>query len=153
MENKNRGFEIISDNHRKHPNKEILLPLRGSEDSAGYDLYSNETYIIKPGEQKVFWTDIKAYMKKGEVLKIYIRSSLGIKKGLKLANQVGIIDRDYFENSKNDGNIGACIWNPTDEEIKIEKGERIVQAIFENFLESDNCNSKEKRKGGIGSTN
>jgi len=60
---------------------------------------------------------------------------------------------DYFGNSKNDGNIGACLWNPTNEPITIKKGERIVQGIFELFLESDNCNTKKERDGGIGSTN
>jgi dUTP pyrophosphatase len=146
-----RGFELVSNEHRKFT--DVNLPLRGSQYSAGYDFYSNEEYIIQPGEQKVFWTDVKSYMQKGEVLKIFVRSSIGIKKGLKLANQVGVIDSDYFENPQTDGNIGICLWNPTKEEVLIEKGERIAQGIFQTFLESDNCNSLEERKGGIGSTN
>jgi len=149
-----RGFEKVVEEHRKYlDNEGLQLPLRGSQDSAGYDFYSNETYILQPGEQKVFWTDIKAYMQKGEVLKIYVRSSLGIKKGLRLANQVGIVDMDYYSNPNNDGNIGACLWNPTNEAVTIEKDERIIQGVFVNFLESDNCNTEEERKGGIGSTN
>jgi len=107
-----RGFEIVSDEHRKHEN--VQLPLRGSEDSAGYDFYSNETHIIEPGDQKVFWTDIKAYMQKGEVLKIYVRSSIGIKKGLRLANQTGVID---------------CV--PKGTKIKIKDGEINVEDLLD----------------------
>jgi dUTP pyrophosphatase len=150
---KTRGFEIVEDNFRKHPDHNVLLPLRGTSKSAGYDFYSNENTTIKPGEKHLFWTDIKSYMMQREVLEIYVRSSIAIKKDLNLCNQVGIIDMDYFSNESNDGNIGICLRNVGINEIKIEKGERIAQGIFKSFLESDNCNSKEERTGGIGHTN
>ena len=60
---------------------------------------------------------------------------------------------DYYSNTGNDGNIGVCLRNLNNNPVKIEKGERIAQCIFENFLESDNCNTEEDRTGGIGSTN
>jgi len=150
---KTRGFEIVSDTFRKHSNYNVKLPLRGTKSSAGYDFYSNEDVIIKPGEKYLFWTDIKSYMLKREVLEIYVRSSIAIKKDLMLCNQVGIIDMDYFSNESNDGNIGICLRNIGTREIQINAGERIAQGIFKNFLESDNCNSIEKRTGGIGHTN
>jgi dUTP pyrophosphatase len=87
-----RGFEVVIDKHRKFPNETINLPTRGSKDSAGYDLYSNETITLQPNESHVFWFDVKSYMRKGEVLKIYPRSSISIKKNLMLKNSVGIID-------------------------------------------------------------
>jgi len=148
-----RGFEIVSEKFRKFPEQEIILPTRGSKNSAGYDFYSNENKVLNPGEKHIFWTDVKAYMQEYEVLKIYIRSSLGIKKNLILANDVGIIDQDYYENQKNDGIIGVCLRNISEIPQNIEKGERIAQGIFEEYLISDNGNSEEKRKGGIGSTN
>lgn len=148
-----RGFEIVKDEFRKHKNVEVKLPLRGSKKSAGYDFYSNETVVIHPGEKHVFWTDIKAYMLEGEVLETYVRSSIGIKKGLMLSNNVGIIDQDYYNNEQNDGNIGVCLCNVTENIQTIEIGERIAQGIFKTFLVSDNCNSEEERIGGIGSTN
>jgi dUTP pyrophosphatase len=148
-----RGFKLISCEHRKFKNKEIQLPLRGSKESAGYDFYSNENISLPPQSKHIFWTDIKAYMREGEVLKIYIRSSIGLKKGLVLANSVAIIDKDYFENPNNDGNIGVCLYNSGEYTEEIKDGERIAQGIFEIFLTSDNCNSEEERKGGIGSTN
>ena len=87
-----RGFEIVSDDFRKHKDHEVVLPLRGTQDSAGYDFFSNETIVIRPGNKHLFWTDIKSYMMKREELDIYVRSSIAIKKGLVLCNQVGIID-------------------------------------------------------------
>jgi len=101
----------------------------------------------------LFWTDIKAYMMPGEVLEMYVRSSIGIKKGLILSNLVGIIDMDYHNNCSNDGNIGICLHNLSDKTQTIEKGERIAQGIFKSFLTADNGHSDEDRTGGIGSTN
>jgi len=147
-----RGFEIVRENFIKN-NKKTQLPTRGSKDSAGYDFYAKENKILKTGESHVFWTDVKAYMQPGEVLKLFVRSSIGIKKGLVLANTTGIIDRDYYSNDSNDGNIGICLRNITNENQVIQKGERIAQGIFEKFLESDNGNTEESRIGGIGSTN
>lgn len=150
-----RGFEIIADAHRKFPSATIKFPLRSTPYSAGYDFFSNEDYELKPMERHVFWTDIKAFMQHGEVLKVYIRSSLGFKKGLQIANGTGIIDCDYFSNPNNDGNIGFCIINLSNENVKISKGEKIAQGIFEHFLEAESGFqiSEEERKGGIGSTN
>ena len=164
---KSRGFEIVSDEHRKFLNDDIKLPLRGSKICAGYDFYTNEMIRLQPGEEHVFWTDIKAYMLSDEVLKIHVRSS-SIFNGLNLKNQTGIIDSDYFSNSKNDGNIGICLKNITenrpptiseinsnktfDSNVFIKKGDRIAQGILHKYLESDNCNSNEDRNGGYGST-
>lgn len=148
-----RGFEVVADKHRKHGETEIILPKRGSKHSAGYDFYSPEEVIIPAGEQRLIWTDVKAYMQKDEVLFLVVRSSIGIKKGLQLANTVGIIDSDYYGNPENDGNIGICLKNTTDTDILIEAGERIAQGIFLKFFVGDAGNTEEERTGGIGSTN
>jgi len=60
---------------------------------------------------------------------------------------------DYYSNINNDGNIGVCLRNISDREVEIESGDAIAQCIFEKFLVSDNGNTEEERKGGIGSTN
>ena len=147
-----RGFEEVIEQHKK-VNTETTLPTRGSKQSAGYDFYSKEEVVIKPGKQYVFWTDVKAYMMDGEVLEMYVRSSIGIKKGLVLSNGTGIIDSDYYSNESNDGNIGLCLRNESDQPQTIEVGERIAQGIFKQFLVADNIVSSTERNGGIGSTN
>lgn len=151
MNNKIRGFEVVSENMRKTTG-EITLPTRGSKTSAGYDFYSTEEFTLKPQESKLVWSDVKAYMQEGEVLELYVRSSIGIKKGLMLKNLTGIIDSDYYQNESNDGNIGICLYNYGDKEVTIDKGERIVQGIFKQFLVADSGNTDKVRTDGVGST-
>ena len=150
---RNRGFEIIKDEHRKHSDIEIQLPTRGDSRSAGYDFHSNETVVLQPKQSHLFWTDVKSYMLDDEVLSIHVRSSIGTKKDLMLKNTTGIIDSSYYENVSNDGNIGICLVNMGDKIQKIEKGERIAQGIFTKYLITDNdiC-LKLERTGGFGSS-
>jgi len=148
-----RGFEIVSDDFRKNKDTEIILPIRSTKTSAGYDFSSPVLVTIQPKSKELIWTDVKAYMQEGEVLILDVRSSIGVKKGLMLANTIGIVDHDYFSNINNDGNIGICLYNMTDEPVYIEQFERIAQGIFLPFLVSDNGNTDEERVGGIGSTN
>lgn len=148
---KMRGFEIVKEEMRKTKG-EITLPTRGSKVSAGYDFYSPVDIILKPNEKTCVWSDVKAYMQEGEVLLLFVRSSIGIKKGLALSNGTGVIDADYYSNSSNDGNIGIALYNYSDKIVEIKKGERICQGVFIPFLEADNGNTDKKRIGGIGST-
>lgn len=148
-----RDFYIVSDNFRKHPHEEIKLPTRGSKFSAGYDMYLPIDITIKKGETSpIIPLDIKANMKDDEVLFLMIRSSMGIKKGLSLANTTGVIDKDYFENPDNDGNIGIALCNNSSTDIHLEKGERIVQGIFMEYKITDSDETKQERMGGFGST-
>lgn len=146
-----RGFEIVKEEMRKTKG-EITLPTRGSKVSAGYDFYSPADITLKPNEKTCVWSDVKAYMQEGEVLLLFVRSSIGIKKGLALSNGTGVIDADYYSNSSNDGNIGIALYNYSDKIVEIKKGERICQGVFVPFLEADNGNTDKKRVGGIGST-
>lgn len=148
-----RGFEIVKAEFRVNTESEIILPSRGSESSAGYDIYAPITFTLNPGEKSVIWTDIKAYMQEDEVLQIYIRSSVGIKQGILLSNGTGIIDKDYYSNISNDGNIGIGLVNTSSEVATIKAGERIAQGIFLKYLIADSGNNSAKRVGGIGSTN
>ena len=147
-----RGFEAVVEEMRKGT-MDYILPVRGSSKSAGYDLASPIDVIIEPHSSVLIWSNVKAYMQDDEVLKIYVRSSIGIKKGLMLKNTVGIIDADYYSNEGNDGNIGLTLYNMTDEAVVIQKGERVCQAIFTKYLVADDdvC-LKNERTGGIGST-
>ena len=148
-----RGFRVVKDEFRKHPDVEIQLPKRGSKGSAGYDICTPVDIVIPPyGISEAIQTDIKAYMLDDEVLEIYPRSSIGFKKGLMLINTVGIIDSDYFSNPDNDGNIGFKFKNLTDKEVVIEAGTRILQGIFKKYLVVDDDDTDTERVGGIGST-
>jgi len=146
-----RGFESVSADKKK--NVELaIMPQRGTKTSAGYDFSTPVSVAILPHKQYLIWTDVKAYMQEGEVLILDVRSSIGIKKNLMLSNVIGVVDQDYYSNPKNDGNIGICLYNKSDEIVSLEVGERIAQGIFLPFLVSDNCNTDNERIGGIGST-
>jgi dUTP pyrophosphatase len=149
-----RGFMPVEPKHLKSygVEDEVKLPNRATKNSAGYDFYVPFDVVIPPKSTAFMWTDVKAFMKDGEVLQMYIRSSMAIKKGLMLTNGVGIIDKDYFQNPDNDGNIGIHITNTSDDTVIIPKHTAIAQGIFMNYLESSNCNSYSIRMGGFGST-
>ena len=134
---KKRGFEKISFEQyvkdvggERHELAEeyldIKLPRRATAKSAGYDIYSPFSFELNPGETIKIPTGIKAYMQDDEVLKIYIRSSLGFKYDVTLSNNVGIIDADYA-NALNEGHIWIKLINHGDKTLSINKGEAIAQ--------------------------
>ena len=145
-----RGFEVVTDNNRKTTG-EVTLPTRGTSKAMAYDFYANDTYTVKPNEIAKIWTDVKAYMQDNECLIINVRSSMGGK--FMLANSQGWVDADYFSNENNDGNIGIFLKNISDKKLIINKGDRIAQGMFLNYLVADNGNTDTVRSGGFGSTN
>ena len=145
-----RGFEVVKDEMRKTTG-DITLPTRGTSKAMAYDFYANDDYIVEPNKIAKVWTDVKAYMGDNECLILNVRSSMGGK--FMLANSQGWIDGDYYSNEGNDGNIGVFLKNISDETLTINKGERIAQGAFFNFLVADNGNTDTVRSGGFGSTN
>ena len=147
-----RGFEVA----KGFENKEINLPVRKTKYSAGYDVEAAEDTIIpsfkKGMKPTLIKTGIKAYMQDNEYLMLANRSSNPGKKGLILANSVGIIDADYYGNADNDGHIMFAYYNIKEEDIEIKKGECIGQAIFLPFLMADGDATEGVRTGGFGST-
>lgn len=148
-----RRFLVVNDEHRKFKDKKIKLPTRGTKHSAGYDFYLPERIELHPHNTKLVMLDVKAAMNKDEVLYLHIRSSIGVKKGIILANITGVIDSDYFSNPDNDGNIGVALTNTTNKVVVLEEGERVVQGVFHKFLLVDNDKADTERNGGFGSTN
>ena len=150
---KGRGFEIA----KGFEDKGINLPIRKTKYSAGYDIEAAEDTVIpsfKKGENPtLIKTGLKAYMKEDEYLMLCNRSSNPKKKGLVMANSVGIIDKDYYENPDNDGHFMFSFFNIKDEDVLIKKGEAIGQAIFQKYLTVDNDEAEGERIGGFGSTN
>ena len=141
-----RGFE----------DKNINLPVRKTKYSAGYDVEAAEDVVIpsfkKGMKPTLIKTGIKAYMAEDEVLILANRSSNPGKKGLILANSIGVIDRDYYGNPDNDGHIMFAFYNIKDEDVEIKKGDCIGQAIFQKYLITDNDTAEGERVGGFGST-
>ena len=153
MSNKIRGFEVA----KGFEDCNINIPVRKTKYSAGYDMEAAEDVIVpsfKKGDKPTLVkTGLKAYMQDDEVLMLYNRSSNPKKKGLILANSVGVVDKDYYGNSDNDGHIMFAFYNIKDEDIEIKKGEAIGQGIFQKYLIADDDIAEGTRVGGFGSTN
>lgn len=149
---KKRGFEIV----KGYENKNINIPVRKTSLSAGYDIESAEDIVIPSfrmgTKPTLIKTGLKCFMESDEYLMLVNRSSNPVKRGLVLANSVGIIDADYYNNPDNDGHLMYAFYNYSKEDIIIKKGDTIGQAIFMKYLLVDNDSSNGERKGGFGST-
>lgn len=149
---RSRGFEVA----KGFEDENINLPERKTKFSAGYDIEAAEDIVIPkfiPGmKPTLVKTGIKAYMMDDEVLYLYNRSSNPGKKGLVLANSVGVVDKDYYGNPDNDGHIMFAFFNIKDEDVEIKKGDAIGQGVFAKYLIVDDDSSEGIRQGGFGST-
>jgi len=146
----------------KKLSEDAIIPTRGSEGAAGWDLRSAEDYVLRPGERHLFKTNISIKMVRGHYGKIEGRSGLAFKKGIVVLG--GVIDEDFV------GNIGVILLNSSyqddddyykneysDEFLEIKKGDRIAQIIFHKyesaeFEEVDKLDLTERGAGGFGST-
>lgn len=129
-----------------HP--DAKLPFYGTEHAAGFDLYSIIDYELKLGETKAISTGIAIEIPEGKVCLIWDRSGLGSKGIHRFA---GVIDSDYR------GEIKIVLHNHTNQSFEIKKGDRIAQAIIQDyykadFIETDNLSETQRSDKGFGSS-
>lgn len=129
----------------------IEIPKRATKDSAGYDFVSPIDCVIHKHDNYIIRTGIRAAMDANTVLLILPRSSMGIKKGITLANTCAVIDSDYY-NAANEGHIMICLHNNSDSDVEIKSGERVAQGIFLVYGITKDDTADHVRTGGIGST-
>lgn len=157
---KKRGFEICT----KYLDKNITIPIRKTKYSVGYDLESAEDILIpsifksvnliKPNkiEPTLIKTGVKSYFLEDEVLILANKSSTPKKLGLVMANSIGIIESDYYNNESNEGELMLAYYNFFPFDITIKKGAAVGQAYFQKFLIADEDRATGIRTGGFGST-
>ena len=147
---KKRGFEIV----QAYADKGILIPARKTGNSAGYDIASAEDMILLPHQVTLVPTGLKAFMLPDEYLGIYVRSGFSVKYMISCINNVGIIDADYYNNTDNEGHIFVSLFNHSEIPVQVNKGMRIAQGIFYNYLttDDDKADVGTIRTGGFGST-
>ena len=144
-----RKFHIIE----KYRDESPVLPRTQTLKSGGYDLSSLYEVTIKPKEIVMIETGLKVEIPSDEVMLVFPRSSLGIKKGLMMANNVGVVDSDYYNTPSNEGHLMIPLYNFRDEAVTVQKGERIAQGIFIKYETTvDDHPINELRNGGFGST-
>ena len=153
-----RCFEKISFDQFKKDIKddidlynEFSLPERKTKYSAGYDFAAIEGFELNPGEIKKIPLGVKAKVMEDEYLMIVVRSSMGFKHNVRMTNQVGIVDYDYYNNPENEGHIWLSLENHGDKVFKVEKGNGICQGIISKYYTTSDTVTNE-RIGGYGST-
>lgn len=130
-----------------------ITPTKGSAFAAGYDLYADTTQeiVVEPGDTVPFCTGIAMEIPDGFCGKIYSRSGLSTKYGIRLANGVAIIDPDFR------GNIRIPMYNDSDKPFTVMPHERLAQIIIEKvpevmFYECDELTKTDRGEGGFGSS-
>ena len=128
-------------------------PTKGSEHAAGWDLYAAtaDPVQIEPGQMKKIPTDIAVELPVYAFGAVYPRSGIATKRGLRLANDVGIIDADYR------GNVIVALYNDSSETQTVTPQERIAQMIVSpyiniSFKEVEELETTRRGKGGFGSS-
>lgn len=134
----------------------IRIPERATAGSAGYDFVTPVRIYLPPKRDIRIPTGIKCFFSAAEAanwhLKLYPRSSLGIKQKVVLTNCTGIIDADYYNNPENEGDIMLSLYNFGNMGVNINAGDKVMQGIFEAYAITDDDRAEGLRTGGIGST-
>ncbi len=132
---------------------DLKLPQRATARSSGYDFFSPISFELYPNCIIKIPTGVRVYMLDDEELKIYVRSSMGFKYNIRLLNQVGKIDSDYYMNKDNEGHIWIGLKNEGDKPWVVNIGDKIGQGSFYEYLLADNdIPVTDIRVGGIEST-
>ena len=156
---------------------EIKLPERATSGSAGYDFYSPVSRCLNgfgaeikavedpltraryevvevKRDEILIPTGIKAQIDPGWVLILAPRSGQGFKYGVALANTVGVIDEDYYNNENNEGHIMVKLTTTSTEidEVYFDRGTAFCQGIFLPYGLTDDDKTTATRTGGLEST-
>lgn len=139
-------IKIINKSNHALPNYETIA-------SAGMDLRANlsEARTLKPLERSIVGTGLFIELPIGYEAQVRPRSGLAAKKGITVLNTPGTIDADYR------GEIGVILVNLSNEDFKIENGERIAQLVISKheraeWVEVNELSETTRGTGGFGST-
>jgi len=130
----------------------LEFPEYKTSGAVGFDLVARVDTEIKANEMGLIPLNVVVKTPKGYGFFLYSRSSTPMKKGLIVANSVGIIDQDY---SGEDDEVKLCVLNVTKKTVKVERGERIAQAVImkvEKPILTAVKKMSGKSRGGFGTT-
>ena len=133
-------------------NPSALLPRYESACAAGFDLAASEDVSIAPGEVKLVPTGLAIEVPFAMFLGIFARSSTPLKRGLMVANGVGVVDPDYCGP---EDEVKIEVYNFTQQPVHLRAGDRIAQGILMaaarvEWEEADAL--KPESRGGFGAT-
>lgn len=136
----------------KRIDQSLALPVYETEGAVGFDFLARTDSVIAPGEIVLIPGNVIIETPKGYALIVASRSSTPRKKGLSLPHSIGVIDQDYCGETDE---VLIQVYNFTDSEVVIKKGEKIAQGLFMRVdqLEFNEVNDvRSSSRGGFGST-
>lgn len=130
----------------------LPLPVYETEGAVGFDIFAREDHKITAGKIEMIPTNLIVEVPVGYMLVVASRSSTPLKKGLTPPHGFGIIDHDYCGPQDE---IKVLVYNFTDKEVEIKRGEKIAQGVFvkiDKFEWEEVEEIKRESRGGFGST-
>ena len=125
---------------------EMRLPMRATAGAAAYDLPLLQDVELAPGEIKKIPTGLKAKYPKNVALLLLVRSRMGFKYNVRMCNQIGLIDADYYNNPGNEGHMWIRVQNEGTETVVVKRGDAIAQAMFINYLTTTDDIAGDKKR-------
>jgi len=135
-------------------NVDSVDPKYAYESDSGFDLYSVEDKWIHPFDRVLIPTGLHIDIPEGYEIQVRSKSGLALKQGLMVLNSPGTVDQGYT------GELQVILFNTTNQKVKIEKGQKIAQAVFApvvsgkwiTLINSDSIKDKDRSDNGFGST-
>lgn len=133
---------------------DIQNPEYAYESDSGFDLRSTEEIWIQAHDRKLIPTGLRFDIPEGYEIQVRSKSGLALKQGLMVLNSPGTVDNGY------QGEVKVIMFNTTNERIKIEKGQKIAQAVlcpvmcgqWVNLVKVETISEKDRNDKGFGST-
>jgi len=140
-------LKFVNETENKDPDYEY-------DSDSGFDLRSTEELWVQANDRKLIPTGLRVDIPEGYEIQVRSKSGLALKQGLMVLNSPGTIDSGY------QGEIKVIIFNTTNERIKIEKGQKIAQAVlcpvvngkWVNLIRVEEIGKKDRNDKGFGST-
>jgi len=145
--NQKIDLNFINNSESKNPSYEHLS-------DSGFDLRSSEEIWVQANDRKLIPTGLILDIPEGYEIQVRSKSGLALKQGLMVLNSPGTVDSGYL------GEIGVILFNTTNDRIKIEKGQKIAQAVlcpvisgkWVNLVQVTHIDEKDRNNNGFGST-
>ena len=133
---------------------DAVTPKYAYPSDSGFDLYSTEEVTISGGDRQLIPTGIHIDIPEGYEIQVRSKSGLALKQGLMVLNSPGTVDQGYT------GEIQIIMFNTTKNKVKIDKGQKVAQAVlcpvvsgkWINIIEKNELNIKDRNENGFGST-
>ena len=131
----------------------IALPEYQSPGAAGFDLAASADVDVAPNTIALIPTGLVIRVPEGHFLGIFARSSTPLKRGLMVANGVGVVDEDYCGPGDE---VKIQVLNFTAEPVRVRKGDRIAQGLLIPVTRAEwhetKADLREGSRGGFGAT-